>query len=114
MTDLYDAALAGDLERVTLLVEQGVDKNQVGGMFDDTALSAAAKNNHFAVVQYLVEQGADMNKRNTKELAWLLCTILLYMATYMWYGTSWNKGRTGIKLLSTAGLPSTLLLAIAN
>ena len=66
MADLYDAAEAGELEQVTLLVEQGVDKNQIGGKYGDTALSAAAKNNHFAVVQYLVEQGADMNKPNTK------------------------------------------------
>ena len=66
MANLYDAAEAGELKRVTLLVEQGVDKNQTGGKYGDTALSAAAKNNHFAVVQYLVEQGADMNKGNTE------------------------------------------------
>ena len=66
MTELYYAALAGNLGRVTLLVEQGVDKNQVGGNYGDTALSAAADNNCFAVMQYLVEQGADMNKHNTK------------------------------------------------
>ena len=51
MEDLYDAALAGDLEQVTLLVEQGVDKNQVGGIWGDTPLSAAVEKNHFAVVQ---------------------------------------------------------------
>jgi len=63
MTDLYDAANHGDLERVTLLVEeQGVDKNLVGGEYDQTSLSTAAMNNQFAVVQYLVEQGADMDK----------------------------------------------------
>ena len=65
MTELYDAAEVGDLERVTLLVEQGVDKNQVGGDYGDTALSAAAVNNHLAVVQYLVQQGADIDKGNT-------------------------------------------------
>ena len=65
MTDLYDAAEDGDLERVTLLVEQGVDKNQVGGEYGTTALSAAAGNNHLAVVQFLVEQGADIDKGNT-------------------------------------------------
>ena len=66
MTDLCDAALAGDLEHVTLLIEQGTDKNQIGGYFGDTALSAAAKNNHLSVVQYLVEQGADTDKPSTK------------------------------------------------
>ena len=62
MSDLYDAAKSGDLERVTVLVEQGIDKNRVGGPFIETALCVAAKNNHFAVVQYLVEQGADVDK----------------------------------------------------
>ena len=64
--ELYDAACAGDLERVTLLVEQGIDKNQIGGKFGNTALSVTAEENHFAVVQYLVKQGADMDKGNTK------------------------------------------------
>ena len=66
MTDLYDAAEVGDLERLILLVEQGVDKNQVGGDYDDTAVAAAAENNHFFAVQYLVEHGADIDKGNTK------------------------------------------------
>ena len=60
LQDLHDAAKAGNLERVILLVEQGADKNQVGGKFGDTALSAAAENNCLAVVRYLVEQDADM------------------------------------------------------
>ena len=74
MTDLYDtakddlyyAAEAGNLEQVTLLLEQGVDKNQIGGEFGDTALSAAAEHDHLDVVRYLVEQGADMERGNTK------------------------------------------------
>ena len=61
MTDLYDAAEMGDLEQVTLLLQQGTDINQVGGDYEGrTALSAAADKNHLAVVQHLVEQGADM------------------------------------------------------
>ena len=60
MTDFYKAAEKGDLERVTVLVGQGVDKNQVGGDHRATALYVAAMNNHFAVVQYLVDQGADI------------------------------------------------------
>ena len=49
-----------------LLVEQGTNKNEVGGSYEDTALSAAAKNNYLAVVQHLVEQGAEADKANTK------------------------------------------------
>ena len=38
MTEFYDAACAGDLERVILLVEQGEDKNQVDGTYRMTVL----------------------------------------------------------------------------
>ena len=62
MPELYDAAETGNFERVKMLVEQGIDKNQVGKAWGETALAAAATNNHFVVVQYLVEQGADMEK----------------------------------------------------
>ena len=46
MTELYDAASHGDRRRVQLLVEQGVDKNQVGGSLGQCALSIAASNDH--------------------------------------------------------------------
>ena len=62
MTELYDAAGKGNLERVTLLVEQGIDKNQVGGEYEQTTLSVAAVNDYIDIVRYLVEQGADMEK----------------------------------------------------
>ena len=62
METLYDAAEAGDLDRVKLLVEQGTDRNQVGGYYRDTALSIAAENGHSMIVRYLVEKGADMQK----------------------------------------------------
>ena len=59
---LYTAANANDLTRVMLLVEQGEDKNQVGGIHGDTALGTAANGGYLDVVRYLVEQGADMEK----------------------------------------------------
>ena len=62
MTDLYDDAKSGDLEQVTQLVEQGIDKNQVSGADNQTSFDIAATNNHLHVVQYLLEQGADMEK----------------------------------------------------
>ena len=37
MTDSFDASEAGNLERETQLLEQGVDKNQVGGVWDATS-----------------------------------------------------------------------------
>ena len=59
---LYAAADADDLAQVTLLVEQGEEKNQVGGDCDLTALGAAAFKGYLDIVRYLVEQVADMEK----------------------------------------------------
>ena len=73
MTDLYDAAEQGNLKRVTLLVEQGVDKNQTGGCERETALFIAAWNNYLPVVRYLVEQGADMETPNINGDTPLIC-----------------------------------------
>ena len=61
---MYNAAEKGGLERVMLLVEQGADKNQTGGLHSASALCCAAEKNHFNVVRYLVEQGADMEKED--------------------------------------------------
>ena len=65
MRKLFDAAEAGNLERVMLLVQQGEDKNQIGpgaADYDETALSVAVDKGHFDVVRFLVEQGAEMEK----------------------------------------------------
>ena len=66
--NLFAAAEAGDLARVTILVEQGVDKDQVNMPFEGTALYIAAEKGHLDVVSYLVDQGADMEKDD--EFGW--------------------------------------------
>ena len=59
--DLYLASEAGDLERVQILVEQGVDKEKIGGVYyGHTPLYMASSQGHLSVVRYLVEQGADL------------------------------------------------------
>ena len=60
-TDLHAYAELGDLERVQVLVGQGVDKDKVD---DDgrTALLLAAWWGQLPIVRYLVEQGADIEK----------------------------------------------------
>ena len=76
MTDLYDSASIGNLKRVILLVEQGLDKNQIGRLRKETALCRAAGNNHLVVVRYLVEQGADMEKEDRDGWTPLMCGYL--------------------------------------
>ena len=56
--DLIDAVNDNNLERLRLLVEQGADKNKDDG----TPLIWASYNGHFEVAQYLVEQGATLDK----------------------------------------------------
>jgi ankyrin repeat protein len=112
MTDLYDAANDGDLERVTLLVEHGVDKNLVGGLYDQTSLSIATSNNHFAVVQYLVEQGADMDKSDKYGQSPLLLAASnghLEVTRYLL-----EQGADRDKPTTSAGLLSTMLLTTIN
>ena len=67
MPVLYDAAAEGNLERVMLFVEAGMDKNQVGGVFRASALLIAATKGHLSIVQYLVEQRADINKADDND-----------------------------------------------
>ena len=62
--NLHNAAEAGDLERVKILLGQGdVDKDE-DDRYCRTALMNAARKGHFAIVQYLVEQGADKEIAN--------------------------------------------------
>ena len=60
--DLYQAAKAGDLDRVQVLVEQGADKDELNNLYGRTPLNVASQHGHLRVVRYLVEQGADMEK----------------------------------------------------
>ena len=62
MMTLYDAASDGNLKCVTLLVEEGAEKDET---FEDrrmTALCIAAEKGHLDVARYLVEQGANIEK----------------------------------------------------
>ena len=70
--DLHQAAEYGELERVH--VEQGEDKNKIS--FGFTPLYAASHNGHLTVVQYLVEQGADMEKDDSD--GWTPLTIACF------------------------------------
>jgi hypothetical protein len=65
---LRSAAWAGELDMVRLFVEHGADINFNGAdqvfPYCTTPVQMAASENHFEVVKYLVEQGADVTIRD--------------------------------------------------
>ena len=111
MSLLWDAADTGNLEQVTLLVEQGADINQVGGGYEGTALDIAAYKGHLEVVRYLVEQGADIEKTDRRGWTPLLnasCNGHLEMVRYLLeQGTNRDKatdsGWTSLHLAAYGG-----------
>jgi ankyrin repeat protein len=64
---LHRVCQKGSLEAVKLLVEYGADlnyketRNDRHGYYKDSALLAAAKENHLDIVKYLIEHGADVH-----------------------------------------------------
>ncbi|KAJ3321769.1 hypothetical protein HDV06_003918 [Boothiomyces sp. JEL0866] len=60
MTDLIEAAFAGDLKKVQILVRNGVNMNT--NKFRFTVLQQAISNGHYQVVKFLVESGVDINQ----------------------------------------------------
>ena len=76
--DLHDAAQKGNLDRVKLLVEQRADKDK----FDrrgSTPLRLASAAGHFDVVQYLVEQGASLDKDSIDSTPLSIAAIYGYL-----------------------------------
>ena len=63
MSDLIDAAVRGNLEKVKRLVVKGADLNAVD-TYGNTPLHWAAGNGYAAVVEYLVAKGASVNAVN--------------------------------------------------
>jgi len=60
---LYDAAKAGDLEQVRILVDQGMDIDRPGRNAE-TPLLVASLEGHTAVVEWLLAHNADIYARN--------------------------------------------------
>ncbi|MDH3784845.1 MAG: PQQ-binding-like beta-propeller repeat protein [Acidobacteriota bacterium] len=60
----WDAARAGDLDKMKQLVTEGVDVN-APTRYQATALSFACDKGHLEVVKYLVENGADLNPKDS-------------------------------------------------
>lgn len=60
---LHDAVLFGDLERVKVLIAEGVSLDSEYGMRSDTPLMIAAACGRLEIVEYLVREGADIDKQ---------------------------------------------------
>lgn len=63
-TDIHGAAINGDLKGIKKMIERkvvDVDKTQSNG---NTALQFAASNGHHEIVNYLIENGADLNHQD--------------------------------------------------
>ena len=60
-TWLHAAASAGNLEIVRQLNQLGLDLNKRGGVSGGTAINEAAEEGHLAVVEYLLDHGAELS-----------------------------------------------------
>ena len=76
--DLHETVRANNEQHVRLLMEQGVDKNK-GDSYGDTPLMLASKYSFLPLAQYLVEQGATLDKANNYAvpLSWLLHAMVI-------------------------------------
>ena len=62
--ELHGVAGNGQVEEVRAPLSEGVDKDCMGGYYDTTPLSEAAKNGHVDVAKLLIYAGADINKED--------------------------------------------------
>ena len=69
---LLEASAEGDVEKVKLLLDQGIDVNSANAQ-GWTALTNAAYNQHSELVKFLVKHGADVNHANVNGT-----TVLMY------------------------------------
>ncbi|XP_047478955.1 ankyrin repeat domain-containing protein 39-like [Penaeus chinensis] len=68
--NLQVAAAFGDLDEMIWFLSEGADIDGLNRGV--TALTAAAANGHYAVVEYLLSQGASVDKPNTNQFTALM------------------------------------------
>jgi len=62
VTILHDMAQKGDVQKAELLIKYGAEINAVDEEYQSTPLGMAARWGHSKMVEYLLSQGADLNK----------------------------------------------------
>ena len=75
----HDAAIEGDVSRVESMLQEGVSVDYVDDEYDRTALMIASRYNRTNVIQLLLQNGADVNKRDC------------YGHTPVHYAADWNS-----------------------
>ncbi|HEX7715342.1 MAG TPA: ankyrin repeat domain-containing protein [Bacillota bacterium] len=63
-TLIYDAAVAGDLEQVQAVVARSPEAVNEKDEYGFTALHGLAGEEHYDIVRFLIEHGADVNAQN--------------------------------------------------
>lgn len=63
-SSLHIAAENGYLNIVIILIDKGANVNSIAATLQTTPIILASQNNHFKIVQYLVEHGAYIHSRN--------------------------------------------------
>ena len=74
--NIFEATQSGNIERVTELLNEGVD---VDSRYENgsTPLMFAAQNNRLDVAKFLIKKGADINAENKEKI-----TSLMFAAEY--------------------------------
>ncbi len=73
VTLLHDMAQKGFIDKATLLIKYGAAITAVDDVYQSTPLGLAARWGHSAMVEYLLSQGAELNKAGAcwaTPLAW--------------------------------------------
>ena len=60
-TWLHVAASFGNLGVIKFLVDEGIDIDRRGGVFNGAAIKEAASEGHLGIVEYLLSQGAELD-----------------------------------------------------